>query len=235
MLPGMPRLTPFAESLWLADGPEVRFLRFFPYPTRMAVIRLRGGDLFIWSPIALDDALAKQVESLGSVRELVAPNALHHLALADWIRRFPGARLHAAPGLVKKRPDLRFDTELADVPDPAWAGEIDQVVFRGSRLLEEVVFFHRPSRTAFVTDLIQRFDPREVHGLSGWVMRLWGLVGEDGSTPREWRASFVDRGPARAALRRALAWDPARLVIAHGVLPAESGREALARGLRWLR
>jgi hypothetical protein len=68
----------------------------------------------------------------------------------------------------------------------------------------------------------------------GVVMRLWGLVGENGSTPREWRASFLDRGPARAALERALAWDPARLVIAHGVLPEEPGRAALARGLRWL-
>ena len=228
-------LQALAEEVWLADGPVVRFLRLFPYPTRMAVIRLRSGGLFVWSPIALDEPLAEEVEVLGRVAELVAPNALHHLALAEWARRFPGARLHAAPGLAKKRPDLRFHTKLSDVPDPAWAGEIDQVVFRGSRLLEEVVFFHRPSRTAFVTDLIQRFDPGEVHGLSGWVMRLWGLVGENGSTPREWRASFVDRAPARAALRRVLAWDPDRLVIAHGVLPREPGREALTRGLRWLR
>jgi hypothetical protein len=223
-----------ASGVWLAEGPVVRFLRFFPYPTRMAVIRLGDGGLFVWSPIALDEALAKEVESLGTVRDLVAPNALHHLSLAQWAERFPGARMHAAPGLTKKRPDLSFETELSDVPDPAWAAEIDQVVFRGSRFLEEVVFFHRPSRIALVTDLIQRFDPAQLRGLAGLMMRLWGLVGENGSTPREWRASFVDRGPARAALRRALDWDPARLVIAHGLLPQEPGRDALARGLRWL-
>jgi hypothetical protein len=222
------------SDLWLAEGPVVRFLRFFPYPTRMALIRLRDGGLLVWSPIALGEELAKEVESLGPVRELVAPNALHHLSLAEWSRRFPGARLHAAPGLAKKRPDLSFETELSDTPDPAWAEEIDQVVFRGSQFLEEVVFFHRRSRTALVTDLIQRFDPEQLHGLVGVVMRLWGLVGENGSTPREWKASFLDRGPARAALKRALDWNPARLVIAHGRLPEESGCEALARGLRWL-
>ena len=227
-------LDPIADDLWLAEGPVVRFLRFFPYPTRMAVIRLRDGGLFIWSPIALEEELAKEVESLGPVRDLVAPNALHHLSLAQWTLRFPGARLHAAPGLAKKRPDLTFQTELSDTPEAAWAHEVDQVVFRGSRLLEEVVFFHRRSRTALVTDLIQRFDPEQLHGLAGMVMRLWGLVGENGSTPREWRASFRDRGPAREALRRALDWNPARLVIAHGKLPDENGCKALARGLRWL-
>jgi len=227
-------LHPIGHDLWLAEGPVVRFLRFFPYPTRMAVIRLRDGGLFVWSPIELQEDLAKEVESLGPVRDLVAPNALHHLSLAQWAERFPGARLHAAPDLAKKRPDLTFETELSDRPDPAWAEDIDQVVFRGSRFLEEVVFFHRRSRTALVTDLIQRFDPEQLHGLVRVVMRLWGLVGENGSTPREWKASFLDRGPAREALQRALAWDPARLVIAHGRLPEEHGREALARGLRWL-
>ena len=222
------------DDLWLAEGPVVRFLRIFPYPTRMAVVRLRDGGLWVWSPIGLDAELAKEVESLGPVRDLVAPNALHHLALAQWIDRFPGARLHAAPGLAKKRPDLTFQTELSDTPDPVWAEEIDQVVFRGSRFLEEVVFFHRRSRTALVTDLIQRFDPEQIHGLVGAVMRLWGLVGENGSTPREWRASFWDHRSAREALRRALDWNPARLVIAHGRLPEEDGRQALARGLRWL-
>ena len=37
----------------------------------------------------------------------------------------------------------------------------------------------------------------------GALMRLDGLVGPDGSTPRELRASFLSRGRARAALRTA--------------------------------
>ena len=65
-------------------------------------------------------------------------------------------------------------------------------------------------------------------------MKLWGLTGPDGSTPREWRASWWGRKAGRAALAAALAWSPERLVIAHGVLPEEDGRAALARGLRWL-
>ncbi len=176
-----------------------------------------------------------EIEALGPVRQLVAPNKLHHLWLGDWAERFPEARLHAPPGLARKRRDLVFHAELGDEPDPAWRDQIDQVVFRGSFLSDEVVFFHRASRTALVCDLVQRFDPRSLAGLSGLLMRLDGLVGPDGSTPRDWRASWWNRRAGRRALRTALAWNPGRLVIAHGTLPEENGREALRRGLRWLR
>lgn len=227
-------LREFGKELWLAEGPTVRFMGLFPYPTRMAVARLRDGTLWVWSPIALGDALCEAVEALGPVRHLVSPNALHHLFLGEWVERFPEARLHASPGLARKRHDLSFHAELGDAPDPAWAGEIDQVVFRGSPFLEEVVFFHRASRTALVCDLVQRFAPNQVTGVSGWIMRLWGLVGENGSTPREWRASFWKRSAARAARRRCLDWNPERLVIAHGMCAAQNGRDVLERGLHWL-
>jgi hypothetical protein len=38
----------------------------------------------------------------------------------------------------------------------------------------------------------------------------------------------------RAALRKALAWNPQRLIIAHGEWVRENGCEALAHSLRWL-
>ena len=229
-----PRLDPFGPDLWLADGPIVRFGGAFLYPTRMAVVRLNDGTLWIWSPIALDDDLARAVEALGAVGHLVAPNKLHHLFLPDWRERFPGARLYAPPGLAKKRPDLSFDATLGDVPDASYAEDVDQVVFRGSFFLEEVVFFHRASRTAIVGDLVQRFAPDQVRGPAGFVMRLWGLVGERGSTPREWRASFLRRAPARAARARLLGWQPERLLIAHGACAQRDATRILERALAWI-
>jgi hypothetical protein len=227
-------LRALGRDLWLADGPSVRFLGQFDYPTRMAVARLGSGDLWIWSPTALDGELAAEVEALGPVRCLVAHNKIHHLFLGAWAERFPSALLFAAPGLAEKRRDLAFAATLGDEPDPAWANDVDQVVFRGSFFMDEVVFFHRASRTALVCDLVQRFDPATLHGWRGLLMRLDGLVGADGSTPREWRASWWNRRAGRAAKQRALTWSPERLVIAHGVLPEENGADALARGLRWL-
>jgi hypothetical protein len=38
----------------------------------------------------------------------------------------------------------------------------------------------------------------------------------------------------RAALSKALTWNPKRLIIAHGEWVRENGGAALARSLRWL-
>ena len=83
----------------------------FPYPTRMAIARLANRQLWLWSPIALPPELAEELEKLGEVRYLVAPNKLHHLFLTEWAERYPGARLYAAPGLAKKRSELAFTTD----------------------------------------------------------------------------------------------------------------------------
>jgi len=221
------------DEIWIADGPTVSFYGF-PYPTRMAVVRLAGGDLWVWSPVGLSDGLASAVQSLGAVRYLVSPNKIHHLFLGEWAARWPEAEIYALPGLAKKRPDLHFTAELDDYSPAAWEGRIDQVVFRGSLFMDEVVFYHRASSTCLVCDLIQRHDPVHQTGWKGWLMRLDGLVGDDGSTPREWRASFIHRKRARRALETVLSWNPGRLVIAHGEWAPSDGADVIRRSLSWL-
>ncbi|MEM9303138.1 MAG: DUF4336 domain-containing protein [Pseudomonadota bacterium] len=226
-------LQEFGPSIWLADGPEVSFFGF-PYPTRMAVVRLANGDLWIWSPVALDASLEQGITALGPVRHIVSPNKIHHLFMPEWCERWPDARVYASPGLAKRKPEVRFDADLGDEPDSAWEGEIDQVVFRGSPALEEVVFFHRESSTAIVCDLIQRHDPDDHKGWRGFLMRADGLVGKDGSTPREWRLSFIRRTPAREARERLLSWNPKRLLIAHGECESTGAGQIIARVLDWM-
>jgi hypothetical protein len=183
----------------------------------------------VWSPIRLDDLLKAAVDACGAVRYLVSPNKLHHLFLGEWAQAWPAAKLYASPGLAKRRRDLAFNAELGDKPDPAWAADIDQVIFHGSFAMEEVVFFHRASRTAIVTDLVQRFDPATLQGWRRLVMRLDGMVGPLGSTPREWRLSFW-----RRAKRTLLGWNPQRAIIAHGEWIRDNAREVLERSLAWM-
>ena len=206
----------------------------FPYPTRMAVARLSDGNVWVWSPIALTRDLADEVQSIGPVRYIVSPNKLHHLFLQAWADRWPEARLYAPPGLAGKKAALHVYAELDDQPNPSWEADIDQVVFRGSFAMAEVAFFHRASRTAIIGDLIQRFSDEHISGWKGTVMRLSGLVGEPGSTPRDWRASFLRHGPARAALRKVLEWNPERLLIAHGSCAQAGAANIIAAALSWI-
>lgn len=227
-------LQSIGEEIWIADGPVVSFYGF-PYPTRMAVIRLADGALWVWSPIRLEPALHGEVAALGPVRHLVSPNKLHHLFLGEWVAAWPKAGLYAPPGLARRRRDLHFTGELGDWAEPAWQGQIDQAIVGGSLVMDEVLFFHRRSSTCLVCDLIQRHDPAGNKGIKGLLMRFDGLVGRQGSTPREWRATFIDRRSAREAARRALSWQPERLVIAHGQWAPSGGTEVLTRGLAWLK
>jgi hypothetical protein len=200
----------------------------------MAVVRLSDGSAWVWSPVALSDDLADSVNSVGPVRFIVSPNKIHHLFLSECASRWPEARLYAPPGLAKKKPELKFDAELGDTADPAWAADIDQVIFHGSVAMKEVVFFHRQSRCAIVCDLIQRHGEAGMTGWKGWLMRLDGLVGEHGSTPREWRASFVGRRAARSAREKLLSWNPERLLIAHGECAQNRASEIIADALSWI-
>lgn len=76
-------------GIWVADGPVVSFFGF-RYPTRMAVIRLSDGGVFVWSPVALVDGIRGAIDALGPLRHLVSPNSLHHFWLGAWKAAYPG-------------------------------------------------------------------------------------------------------------------------------------------------
>ena len=146
-VPARAMLKQFGQGVWIADGPDA-VIAGFHYPTRMAVIRLSGGRLFIWSPIRLTDALQGEVETLGHVRHIVAPNSLHHLSLPEWKRACPDAKIHAPPGLRKKRKDIVFDADLGRAPDPSFSGW-RAVVARLDRMVGPEPSVPRKFRVAF--------------------------------------------------------------------------------------
>ena len=227
-------LQQFAPDLWITDGPAVSVAGFH-YPTRMAVIRLADGRLFVWSPLTLTGPLHEAVAALGEVAFLVAPNSLHHLFLGEWKAAFPAARLYAAPGLRPRRKDLAFDADLTDAPPPEWAGQLDQVLMRGNLITTEVVFFHRASGTALFTDLIQHFSPTWFTGWRAIVARLDLMTAPEPEVPRKFRNTFVGRAQARTALRRILAWPTQRVLMAHAPPVEKDGQALIARAFRWLR
>ncbi|MBZ9997596.1 DUF4336 domain-containing protein [Mesorhizobium sp. BH1-1-4] len=227
-------LTEFGPGIWIADGPDVTAAAGFRYPTRMAVIRMSSGGLFVWSPTELTDAVRSEVDALGEVRFLIAPNSLHHVFLADWQRGYPDARVYASPGLREKRRDIRFDGDLGDRPAAEWAGDLDQVAMHGNRITTEIVFFHRASRTVLFTDLIQHFRPGWFKGWRALVARLDLMVAAEPSVPRKFRAAFTDRPAARTAIARVLAWPAEKVLIAHGEPVTEGGQALIRRAFRWL-
>jgi hypothetical protein len=236
-------LKPFGEELWTVDGPHISFYGI-PFPTRMTFMRLDDGSLFVHSPIALDDGLRRAVDAIGVVRHLVAPNWIHYAYLPEWQRAYPDSVLYAAPGVEARAKkygvSVRIDTLLTDEPPAAWAEQIDQVVAEGSEIHREVVFFHRRSRTLIVTDLIENFESEKC---PLWTRPILGLIGTydpDGKAPLDMRMMFRfghggrGRSMLRDAVERMIAWDPVRVVVAHGRCYDENGTAELRRAFRWV-
>lgn len=230
----MPSLQPVGPGIWLADGTPVS-VAGFQYPTRMALIQLGDGGLFAWSPVALTDTMRAEVEALGPVRFIVAPNSLHHLFVPQWQAAFPSARTIAAPGLAARRKDLTFDGTLEDTPDAGWANEIDQVIVRGNAITTEVVFFHKPSGTVLITDLLQHFKPGAFKGWRALVAKLDGMTADEPRVLQKFRLAFTDRKVARIAIRRILEWPPQKLLMAHGRPVETDAAGSLRRAFKWLK
>jgi hypothetical protein len=180
-------LKTFAAEVWIVDGPEISFDYLgvgLPFSTRMTVTRLPSGDLWVHSPIAWDDSLGAALDKLGPIRHLVAPNSLHYWFLPEWRDHYPDARAYGAPGLARRaKRALTLDESLGDTSPDAWEGVFDQCVSPGN-LLTEVDFFHRPTRTLVLTDLIENFEPKRVRNpVLRWVMQAAGAADPDGKAP----------------------------------------------------
>ena len=157
------------RDIWIIDGPIVALKTPWgsvDFPTRTVVVRLADGGLWVWSPVAMSGEIRTHVEALGSVRHIVSPNKIHYSHVAAWKAVYPEAVAWASPGVRERAAshhiDVTFDRDLGEAPDEAWATEIDQLVFHGSRLMDEVVFFHRASRTLILADLIENFEPTKL-------------------------------------------------------------------------
>ncbi|MBF5056451.1 hypothetical protein Y5W_01745 [Alcanivorax sp. 521-1] len=225
------------EELWLVDGSVVDFYGF-PYSTRSVIVRLPGGGLWVWSPVPLTPALRAFVDELGPVRHLVSPNKLHHLYLDEWHQAWPDAALWGPASTQRKRSDLTFTGTLDDTPPSVWADTLDQIWLREALFLDEVVFFHRPSRTVILADFSEAFSDdflrRHWKPWQRWIARLWGITERPGKAPLEVRLSTLRRRRARERVRRILAWQPEKVIMAHGVWRAENGTAFLRQVFSWL-
>lgn len=223
------------DNLWVIEGPLVRDMGIM-FATRMTVVKLADGSLWLESPVPLPFETIEAIAALGPVRYIVAATPRHVWRLETWHTLFPEAQLWTArpsPFTLGKAM-LPFAGTLGDAPHKAWADDLDQIAFQGSPYLEEVIFLHRRSRTVVMGDLIQVHTAEGGKSLRNALLRLEGVAAPHGGVGLDIRLSFTNRGRARESLRRLLAWDFDTLIIAHGPRVEENAKAFVERAFRWL-
>lgn len=224
------QLEPLDTHLWHAT--HAFRANGLPITTRMTVVRLPGNQLFIHSPIPMPPGseLLRQVQALGTVAFIVAPNKMHHLFLAACAALFTDAVVYGPQGLAKKRPDLAARLhELPSANLPAWLPDLEHLAFQGIPAGNESVWFHRPSATLIVTDLLQWMA-----GDLPWPTRAYAMltgVRRRLAVPWTVRALVRDRAAAARSAEQLLGWPFTRVVMAHNQVVETDAHAQVAQAL----
>lgn len=177
----------------------------------MTVIRLKSGGLFIHNAIAMDEAGYAALDKLGQVEVIVAPNAFHGSDAPVYKNRYPKAQLFMPKGAL-------FQCE-----------EIESLFVSGMRLVDETVFFHRPSRTLIVTDLVFNMQ-NEPKGMARFVYRL-NLIHKRFGPSRVLRYLLTkDVKVLAKSVREILDWNFERVIMNHGTILETGGPAAVKKG-----
>jgi Domain of unknown function (DUF4336) len=225
----------FADNLWVVEGPNVRDMGIM-FTTRMSIVKLADGSLWVDSPVAVPSNALERVKRLGPVKYLVAATPRHVWRLASWHDLFPEAELWVSKStpFTLKKGNLAFTGTLTNQPPRGWADDLDQVAFQGNPLIEEVIFLHKRSGTVILDDLIQIHPLAKGKLLRNALFKLGGVASPHGGVGLDIRLSFIRRDLARRSLAKLLSWDFDKLIIAHGMCVETNAKAFVERAFRWL-
>ena len=232
---GMPEFQEFAKNVWVIDGPAVRDMGFM-FTTRMTVVKLADGSVWVESPVFVPFETLTRITQWGQVRYLVAATPRHVWRLASGPTLFPEAQLWVArttPFTLKKG-HLPFTGILGDEPPQGWASDLDQLAFKGSPLIEEVLFFYKASHIVILDHPIQIHPIEKGRAFRNALLKLEGVASPHGGVGLDIKLLFTNRKLARQSLEKLLSWDFDKLIIAHGVCIEKDAKPFVERAFRWL-
>ena len=228
-------LKPVGDGISIVDSGPLHAAGV-PLPVRMTVMQLEDGGIVLHSPTRYDPSLRQEIECLGPIRHIIAPNSAHWSFVEDWKERVPDALVWAASGLRQrhqvKKARIAWHEDLGVKSQAHFAPDLDQIEVPGIGGFNEVCFYHRKSRSVVVTDLIQNLDDHHQSSM----MRLFSkVIGARDRAPIYLRAVVRLRGePAKRAARQLVALEPKRVIFCHGRYFDDDASARLRKSLEWL-
>ncbi|MBD2596425.1 DUF4336 domain-containing protein [Nostoc spongiaeforme FACHB-130] len=160
------------DTIWTFD--QVHGILYTIVPIRMTVVKLTGGGLLVYAPVAATKECMRMVQELvakhGEVKYIILPTSSgleHKVFVGPFARNFPQAQVFVAPhqwsfpfnlplswlGFPQQRTqELPEDASLAPFADDFEYEVLDINLGRGS--FGEVALFHKRSHTLLLTDTI---------------------------------------------------------------------------------
>lgn len=127
---------------------------------------------------------------------------------------------------------IAFSELLQNVAPAGWAGDLEQLVFKGNVFIEEVEFLHKKSRTLILTDFLQNYHAEQGDLAGNIVKKIGGVL--NGGVPLDLRLSFTNRQLGREVVATMLSWDFDKLIVAHGSCVEHDAKAFVENAFRWL-
>lgn len=195
----------------------------------MSVIETRGG-LVLYSPVSLTPDHVRQIDSIGRVTMIIAPNLYHHMFLRNCAAIYNNARVLVPKGLTSKIGPIA-NAEVIDDTIVIEPNEIEHFTFAGHDI-HETILFHKSSQTLITADLLYNYSADQFFAEKLWF-RLIGCYGKP-DVAFYHRFSVNDRASAADLIRRVNSWQVSRVIMSHGrILTDERASEVFTTA--WMR
>ena len=192
---------------------------------RMTIVRLGDGGLVVWSAVALSEDEMGSIERFGRPAFLIVPNPYHRTDAKGWKNRYPDMRVVAPEGAREKVAEVvAVDATSATFDDP----DVNLITVPGTKDQEAALEIINPNGVTLVlNDIVANI--RDVHGFSGWMLKLMGFAGDEPHVPITIRMMLIENKKALAAqlLRWAAIPTLRRVIVSHGEIISEDPRGAL--------
>ncbi|MBW4510363.1 MAG: DUF4336 domain-containing protein [Scytonematopsis contorta HA4267-MV1] len=221
------------KNIWVAEQP----LKYWGIEvgTRMTIIRLITNQLIVISPIQVDKATIDQLDEIGKVSYIIAPNLYHHLFVSEFKSLYPQAKLWVPPKFNLKKPNIPADKIIVEDKGNILE-EVDYLLFDGFKIfdlsgpsiLNEFVFFHRASQTLILTDTAFHFDDtfsfktRLAAKFMGAYSKLSPSIFE--------KLAINEKEKVKKSAQKLLEWNFQRVIMAHGTIVERDGKKMLKEG-----
>ncbi len=226
-------LTKIDSNIWIAQQ-QLKYLGL-EVGTKMTIIRLENDELVVISPIQINDTIQTQLNEIGLVKHIIAPNLFHYLFVSDWKKLFPNAMVWASPDLKAKKPNISIDKNLNyqggkfnNSLEYLFFDGFKTTTFNGFELLNEFVFFHSLTKTLILTDTAFNIDD-SFSPFIQFVARITGDFNHLKPSLLE-KIATSDKQKVKTSVTKILEWDFERVIMAHGSIIESNGKQKFKQG-----
>jgi hypothetical protein len=205
---------------------KLRLLPGVTIPLRSMLVET-GKQQILISPVDTPEE-ASQVDAPLVV---VAPSLWHPRRLATVVEHYRPMELWGPPGLAEDSPELG-PVHVLGIDAWPYGDQLEIVVVVGGPKCNEVVLFHRASRTIYTANLFCNITEPEGF-LAPLVLRVMGIYRRF-AMAKMWRRWITDRAAFARSIDEILRWDFDRIVVAHGDVVDQDARVQFETALREL-